>query len=58
MAEVAAVYDLEAVPRSPDDIVRDLGGSGPQKPRPRAKNKRVWASLDKNVPDVINEAFL
>jgi len=58
MAEVAAVYDLEAVPRSPDDIVRELRESGPHKPRPRPKNKRVWASLDRDVPDVIDEAFL
>lgn len=58
MAEVAAVYDLEAVPRSPEDIVRELRGSGPHRPRPRAQNKRVWASLERAVPDVIDEAFL
>jgi len=58
MAEVAAVYDLEAVPRAPEDIVRELRQSGPHKPRPRAKNKRVWASLEQPVPDVIDDAFL
>ena len=58
MAEVAAVYDLEAVPRSPEDIVRELRQSGPHKPRPRAQNKRVWASLERPVPDVIDEAFV
>jgi hypothetical protein len=58
MAEVAAVYDLEAVPRSPDDIVRELRQAGPHKQRPRAKNKRAWASLERAVPDVIDEAFV
>lgn len=58
MAEVAAVYELEAVPRSPDDIMRELRQSGPHKPRPKAKNKRVWASLERPVPDVLDDAFL
>lgn len=58
MAEVAAVYQLDAVPRTPDDIVRELRQSGPHKPRPKAKNKRVWASLDRSVPDVLDDAFL
>jgi hypothetical protein len=58
MAEVAAVYDLDVVPRTPEDIVRDLRGSGPDTPRPKAKNKRVWASLERSVPDVIDEAFV
>ncbi len=58
MAEVAAVYDLKAVPRTPDDIVRELRRSGPHKPRPRAKNKRVWASLERSMSDVLDEAFV
>jgi hypothetical protein len=58
MAEVAAVYDLEAVPRSPEDIMRELRASGPHKPRPKAKNKRVWASLERAVPVVVDEAFI
>lgn len=58
MAEVAAVYDLEAVPRSPDDIVRGLTGSSPHRPRPTAKNKRVWASVERPVQDVVDEAFV
>lgn len=58
MAEVAAVYDLAVQPRSPDDIVRELRRSGPHKPRPRAKNKRVWASLERTVPTVVEDAFL
>jgi len=58
MAEVAAVYDLEAVSRSPEDIVRELRQSGPHKPRPRAKNKRVWASLERGMGDVIDEAIV
>ena len=58
MAEVATVYDLEVVPRTPEDVLRELRKSGPHKPRPRAKNKRVWASLDRPVPAVIDDAFL
>jgi len=58
MAEVAAVYELEAVPRSPDDILRSLDRSGPHKPRPKAKNKRVWASVERPVHDVVDEAFI
>lgn len=58
MAEVAAVYELEAVSRTPDDIERELRRSGPHKPRPKAKNKRVWASLDHPVSEIIEDAFL
>ena len=58
MAEVAAVYDLEAVPRSPEDIVRALRHPGSQEPQPGATNKRVWASVERSVPDVIDEAFV
>lgn len=57
MAEVAAVYELKAVPRSPEDVVRELRKSGPHRPRPKPQNKRVWASLDQSVPDVISDAF-
>ena len=58
MATVAAVYDLVVVPRSPEDILRELHRTGPHKPRPKAKNKRVWASLEKSVPEVVDDAFL
>lgn len=58
MAAVAAVYDLAVVPRSPEDILRELHRTGPHKPRPKAKNKRVWASLEKTVPEVVDDAVL
>lgn len=58
MAEVAAIYDLETVPRTPEDINSELRRTGPHKPRPRAENKRVWASLARPIHDVIDEAFL
>lgn len=58
MAEVAAVYEIKAVSRTPDDIIRELRQCGEHKPRPKAKNKRVWASLEDAVPDVLGSAFL
>lgn len=58
MAEVAAVYDLDPVPRSAEDVVRELHEAERREPRPRAKNKRVWASLERSVPDVIDDAFV
>jgi hypothetical protein len=41
MAEVAAVYSLEAVGRTPEDVIRELRRTGPHVPRPKAQNKRV-----------------
>lgn len=57
MAEVAAVYSLEPVSREPADVLRELRRSGPHKPRPKAKNKRVWASLERPILDVVDHAF-
>ncbi len=57
MAEVAAVYTLEVASRSPEDVMRELRKTGPFRPRPRAQNKRAWASLERPIPDVIDEAF-
>jgi len=58
MAEVACVYSLEPVPRSPDDVLRELHRAGPWLPRPRPLNKRVWASVARPLHDVMDEAFL
>ncbi len=58
MAEVATVYALKALPRTPEDLVKRLRSPGPHPVRPRAENKRVWASLSRSVPDVIDEAFV
>jgi len=56
MAEVAAVYDLTPSPRTEADILGNLDGKSPA-PRPRARNKRVWASLEKSTSSVIQDMF-
>ena len=62
MAQVAAVYTVARFERSVDDIVGELGSTKestpPDKPkRPKPHNKRVWASVQKDSWDVIDEAF-
>ncbi len=43
MATVAAVYDVAPFVRTPEDILRDLRPArDASRPRPRARNKRVW----------------
>jgi hypothetical protein len=56
MATVAAVYDIPAVPRTADDVVGELDRAA-ARPRPRARCKRVWASLEKTPREVIAEGF-
>jgi hypothetical protein len=58
MATVAAVYDLVPQGRRPEDILADLRPvQDVSKPRPRAKNKRVWASVEKSAEAVTSEVF-
>lgn len=58
MATVAAVWSVAPWRREPEDIVRNLNGAEPREgPRPRAHNKRVWASVEREPADVIAEAF-
>src|SRR3990172_3808534 len=64
MATVAAVYTVAPVVRTPEDIVRGLTGIGPadepapaQGARPRPEHKRVWASVEQEPAQVIEEAF-
>lgn len=57
MAEVAAVYSLKVVPRTPDDVMRELRRAGPHPKRPKAENKRVWASLTRSILEVVDDAF-
>lgn len=57
MAEVAAVYSLKPVSRTPEDVVGDLRGTGPREVRPKAQNKRVWASLERSILEVVDDAF-
>lgn len=56
MATVAAVYTVEAVPRTQGDVLGELDRTN-VKPRPRAKQKRVFASLKKPPGEVITEMF-
>jgi hypothetical protein len=58
MATVAAVYDLEPKARTPEDILAELR-SDSSKPviRPRAQNKRVWASVEQSPEDVTHDVF-
>ena len=57
---VAAVYTVAPFPRVPDDIVRDLNGDDDvaiKRKWPLPERKRIWASLEREVTDVVNEAF-
>ena len=54
-AQVATVYELPPVPRTPEDIIRPVGVEGPTRPRPQ--NKRIWASLVQDPLAVIGDAF-
>lgn len=56
MAMVAAVYDLAVAPRSAADVFGELAGTE-RAPRPKPRQKRVWASVAKEAGDVIAEAF-
>lgn len=58
MAEVAAVYDLAAQARTVEDVLGNLDRVPTTPPaRPRPRNKRVWASVEKSLGDVIGDAF-
>ncbi len=56
MAEVAAVYTVEPVSRSPAQVMSSHDDEGP-KPAPEAKNKWLTVSVDKEAAAVIAEAF-
>jgi hypothetical protein len=59
MATVAAVWTVAPFVRSPSDVVRELRRTDwpPGPPRPRPEHKRVWASVEKDLGDVVEEAF-
>jgi len=54
MAAVATVYDVERHVRSAESII----GLEDKSAKPRTKNKRVWASLEREHHTVTEEAFL
>jgi hypothetical protein len=58
MAQVAAVYTMDPFVRTPEDLLSELERED-QRPikRPRPENKRVWASVDKDMEKVIRAAF-
>jgi hypothetical protein len=64
MAEVAAIYTVPRFVRTPIDILADLYGEADEEARrerrarrPKVRNKRVWASVERDPEVVINEAF-
>jgi len=59
MATVAAVYTVAPYLRTAQDVIAGLRHvrDGTPKPRPRPEDKRVWASLTRNLKDVIADAF-
>lgn len=59
MATVATVYTVEPFVRTPEQVAGELAPihKRDKSKRPRAKNKRVWASLEKEPEEVMEEAF-
>jgi len=59
MATVAAVYTVAPYIRTAQEVIaglRHVRGATP-KPRPKPEGKRVWASLTRDLKDVIADAF-
>jgi hypothetical protein len=54
MATVAAVYSVAAQPRTAEAV---MGLEAQSTPRPRARNKRVWASVERDPAVVTEELF-
>lgn len=61
-ATVAAVYTVEPFVRTPEEFLQSLmprqPGAKPPARRPKPVDKRVWASVDKDPWEVIEEATL
>jgi hypothetical protein len=58
MAEVSVVYDIAPHVRTVEDVIADLRPVHATRPeRPRPKNKRVWASVTKEMETIITEGF-
>jgi hypothetical protein len=58
MAAVASVYSIERFRRRPEDVLSELRDEhGARLPRPRAEQKRVWASIVDPPEVVIEQAF-
>ena len=60
MAMVAAVYAVAAQVRTPEQMLAVLARdeeAEPRPARPRPQHKRVWASLEQEPREVLEEAF-
>jgi hypothetical protein len=58
MAMVCTVFTVGLFRRAPEDIVRELAPVRElDLKRPRPENKRVWASLEKEPEEVLDDAF-
>jgi len=57
MATVAAVYTVAPHVRSATAIVEGLRRSSEPVKRPRPEEKRVWASLERSMKEVISDVF-
>jgi hypothetical protein len=57
LAEVGAVYDVAAVPRTPSDIMNTTQADHPPVPAPKTKNKWVTASVVDDAAEVVKTVF-
>ncbi|MEK7699126.1 MAG: ISKra4 family transposase [Planctomycetota bacterium] len=59
MATVASVYEIASFVRTPDQICTELAHvrEATAKRRPKPKNKRVWASVERSAENITEEAF-
>jgi hypothetical protein len=57
MATVATVYTVAPFVRAPEDVVAEASCTLARTPRPRPEQKRVWASLEKEPGQVIEQAL-
>jgi hypothetical protein len=55
VAEVASVYSVPRWIRTADDVLSELDGERPE--RPKVQAKRVWASIVKDAKVVVDDAF-
>jgi hypothetical protein len=57
MAQVCTVYSIDPWQRSAADVVHGMRGEDVEARRPRPRDKRVWASIEKAPRKAIREAF-
>ena len=57
MAQVATVYTVPAWPRTAADVLHSFRDEDTDSKRPKTRDKRVWASVEKPSRQVIRAAF-